>query len=1072
MCSILRYGQNAPHDEAISIALSNMEALQPQQQQAEPDSPVQQHDHQQQTPSPNFEFDHDVSSPVVSVSGTRSLTDERRVSVISASRLSENPSPVAHENGRDGSRDEGEEGAADEEDQFEEAHETGDDRHQEKGPDNGLLQPNHDQLDIPDSKSFQESISSSKDSLSVHPPPVVSPLLTTHRLSTEGMDDINLSKDDHEGDDAGDGHQDEPSSPSLAGLAPRPVADVEPLSPPPVPARDVPPASTSPPTDSTATQEQQQEQPQDAAKKQDEAVQPPALPPLPTRTPTIITPPKQTAPPPPRRGGPIGWLQRVASREFTKPAPPTPVPPIPDSSSNDAARPSQSRRNTDASTSGNSRSTPQDANGIDDSRRLSRNTLKDQFYALRMREEGIPPVPALPDSEHAEDGGAGAPAAAPASSTDSAQPVSAENARMRSESLASATLSVASNGSGTKLESKMRRPSSSTNKDSVLPPLSSILNPNLPPGTVSGISKSASDASAPVNWELWQQVVNNGPSALKGANAEAFNAAIKAGIPQTIRGVIWQVLADSRNPELEEVYRELLSRGTHKEYTRSPSFSFGNGNGSNGAAPNNNSLGVNHPPSISEQPEKGERPSTDRTDSTTTTSSSTHSSVHSGTSTPTNGSAFSHVSPSILQDKSNNTPDTVTQASTESVPRRRSKEEIASLQKLEKAIKRDLGSRTSYSKYFMSQKNQDGLFGVCKAYALYDEAVGYAQGLNFIVMPLLFNMEDGEAFTLMVKLMNKYGMREMFIQGMPGLHMRLYQFERLLEDLHPALACHLKRRGVSPILYATQWFLTLFAYRFPLQLVLRIYDLIFEEGVESTILRFSVAIMMRNASTLLAMNDMSSLTTFLKEKVFDVYIDKQPSASSILESGFFGSSNGQDKEVYRADLMVQDACDIHLTPEMLKTYTREWEEQTSAQQAAAAELEYLKKTVASQAAKIRHLEEQSERSDAEHVQLVSEIVRLKVENEELMDANESMTIQVRELRNVVDKQQVEIEEKMREEMDRAMQRNSEVHSQNRAMEEQLAEMEKELVETKMKWAEVSCTNSHAYVIVFTSRFAN
>ena len=144
-------------------------------------------------------------------------------------------------------------------------------------------------------------------------------------------------------------------------------------------------------------------------------------------------------------------------------------------------------------------------------------------------------------------------------------------------------------------------------------------------------------------------------------------------------------------------------------------------------------------------------------------------------------------------------------------------------------------------------------------------------------------MDDGEAFTLMVKLMNKYGMRNMFIQDMPGLHLHLYQFERLLEDLQPALACHLHRRGVSPGLYATQWFLTLFAYRFPLQLVLRIYDLIFEEGLESTILRFAVAIMQRNVETLLAMNDMTTLTNFVKERLFDVYIDQQPTPSSILE---------------------------------------------------------------------------------------------------------------------------------------------------------------------------------------------
>lgn len=92
------------------------------------------------------------------------------------------------------------------------------------------------------------------------------------------------------------------------------------------------------------------------------------------------------------------------------------------------------------------------------------------------------------------------------------------------------------------------------------------VNPNLAPGTVSGYSASASDASAPVDWELWQQLVNHGPQAVH--SSEALNAAIKRGIPQTVRGVIWQVLADSRNPELEEVYRDLAARGTDKEKER------------------------------------------------------------------------------------------------------------------------------------------------------------------------------------------------------------------------------------------------------------------------------------------------------------------------------------------------------------------------------------------------------------------------------------------------------------------------------------------------------------------------
>ncbi len=134
-----------------------------------------------------------------------------------------------------------------------------------------------------------------------------------------------------------------------------------------------------------------------------------------------------------------------------------------------------------------------------------------------------------------------------------------------------------------------------------------------------------------------------------------------------------------------------------------------------------------------------------------------------------------------------------------------------------------------------------------KRYALYDEDVGYAQGMNFIAMPLLFNVRisrlhmnvtdssrcrEEEAFCLFVKIMSKYGMREMFTQDMPGTSPTPLQFERLLEDYEPALYCHLNRRGVTPNLYATQWFLTLFAYRFPLQLVQRIYDLILSGSLE------------------------------------------------------------------------------------------------------------------------------------------------------------------------------------------------------------------------------------------------
>jgi len=315
-------------------------------------------------------------------------------------------------------------------------------------------------------------------------------------------------------------------------------------------------------------------------------------------------------------------------------------------------------------------------------------------------------------------------------------------------------------------------------------------------------------------------------------------------------------------------------------------------------------------------------------------------------------------------------------------------------------------------------------------------------------------MPEEEAFCLLVRLMNQYHLREMFIQDMPGLHLHLYQFERLLEDLEPALYCHLHRRMVAPQLYATQWFLTLFAYRFPLQLVLRVYDLILSEGLEGAILKFGIALMQKNAETLLGMSDMLSLTNFLKDRLFDVYIDQAPSGNSLLESGFFGSSGGIDKEIYRADLLVQDACAVKITPEVLKIYTSEWEEKQRIEKDREAELESLRSANASLALKVRSLEERTEKSDSEHVQMASELVRTKVENQELHDSVESMKGQTEELRNLVERQPEEVEQRLKEEMDRIMKRNVEVQNENRSLEEQMADMEKVLVETKMQFAEV------------------
>jgi len=63
-------------------------------------------------------------------------------------------------------------------------------------------------------------------------------------------------------------------------------------------------------------------------------------------------------------------------------------------------------------------------------------------------------------------------------------------------------------------------------------------------------------------------------------------------------------------------------------------------------------------------------------------------------------------------------------------------------------------------------------------------------------------------------------------------------------------------------------------------------------------------------------------------------------------------------------------------------------------------------------------------------------------------------MQVQQLQTIVDAQPKEVEDRLREEMERIMTRNIEVQNENRSLEESTTEMEKELVSAKMQWAEV------------------
>ncbi|TDL26268.1 RabGAP/TBC [Rickenella mellea] len=317
----------------------------------------------------------------------------------------------------------------------------------------------------------------------------------------------------------------------------------------------------------------------------------------------------------------------------------------------------------------------------------------------------------------------------------------------------------------------------------------------------------------------------------------------------------------------------------------------------------------------------------------------------------------------------------------------------------EKAILRDLGRTFPHHDFFTDGQGigQENLFNVLKAYSIHDPEVGYCQGLPFVVAVLLLNMPDEEAFCLLVRLMHSYGLRGHFLPEMPGLQLRLYQFDRLVEELLPVLHVHFLRQGVKSSMFCSQWFLTMFSYRFPLEIVFRIYDNVLATGIEA-IFGFSIALLQKNEEELLDLK-FDEILAFLKTRLFTRYLvsptngtavgngeDTEPRSSnsdgnSIVDVGDKGDAH--PGAAYRVDEFVQDAVQVRITPFMLDSYAHEYEDLVRAREAHAVEMDELRNTNRHLSAQVKNLEASLAGLNQEHCEIVKELVMTRLRNEEM-----------------------------------------------------------------------------------------
>ena len=159
------------------------------------------------------------------------------------------------------------------------------------------------------------------------------------------------------------------------------------------------------------------------------------------------------------------------------------------------------------------------------------------------------------------------------------------------------------------------------------------------------------------------------------------------------------------------------------------------------------------------------------------------------------------------------------------------------------------------------------LHRILSAYATSNPHVGYGQGMTFIASNLLSctSFNEMQTFEFFCHVMDTRGMAPVFIQGLTGTLLRLYQLQRCLQKCLPDLALHFERMRVEGIMYGVPWMMTLFCNDMKMHpsIAGRMLDLFIATGWIG-LFQFILAVLSMQKSTLLNMKTNELLQTLSK----------------------------------------------------------------------------------------------------------------------------------------------------------------------------------------------------------------
>ena len=145
-------------------------------------------------------------------------------------------------------------------------------------------------------------------------------------------------------------------------------------------------------------------------------------------------------------------------------------------------------------------------------------------------------------------------------------------------------------------------------------------------------------------------------------------------------------------------------------------------------------------------------------------------------------------------------------------------------------IKKDLNRTYPSISMFKKEKILVKLKNVLRAFSNYDTRIKYIQGMNFIVGFFLYHCEEYVAFWLFVSLIEEYDLRNIFMDGFPGLKTHVKVVENILRKKYKYIWNVFQKIGVKVEIFMIEWVFSLFSSLIPLDLQIEFYKGFFSES--------------------------------------------------------------------------------------------------------------------------------------------------------------------------------------------------------------------------------------------------